>query len=101
MFLRINKPSDEIDFSFDGRSITAGVGETLATALLAAGVETFRESVVGGEPRAPYCLMGICFECLLTIDGIQNRQSCLIEVREGMVVSSQRGAREITGSTSS
>lgn len=97
MLLRIREPAEMVTFSFDGRPETAARGDTLAAALLAAGIDTFRESVVGGEPRAPYCLMGVCFECLVTIDGIQNRQSCLIEVREGMVVNSQRGARLVTG----
>lgn len=97
MFLRIREPVEAVTVSFDGRSVTAARGETLAAALLAAGVEAFRDSVVGGEPRAPYCLMGICYECLVTIDGIQNRQSCLVEVHEGMVVNSQHGARLVTG----
>lgn len=97
MLLRIREPAETVRFSFDGRSVTAAQGDTLAAALLAAGVETFRDSVVGGEPRAPYCLMGVCFECLVTIDGIQNSQSCLTEVREGMVVTSQSGARLISG----
>ncbi|MCA1407681.1 (2Fe-2S)-binding protein [Ensifer sp. IC3342] len=96
MLLRIREPVEAVTFSFDGRSVTAARGDTLAAALLAAGVETFRDSVVGGEPRAPYCLMGVCFECLVTIDGVQNRQSCLVEVREGVVVYSQHGARLLT-----
>ena len=98
MFVRIRKPVENVSFSVDGMAVTAGRGETLAAALLAAGVETFRESVVGGEPRAPYCLMGVCFDCLVTVDGVQNRQSCLVEVRDGMVVTSQHGGRLIAGS---
>jgi len=97
MFLRIREPVEPVTFSFNGRSVTAARGDTLAVALLAAGVDTVRDSVVGGEPRAPYCLMGVCFECLVTVDGIQNRQSCLVEVREGMVVTSQSGARLVCG----
>ncbi|YBV94221.1 (2Fe-2S)-binding protein (plasmid) [Phyllobacteriaceae bacterium JZ32] len=95
MLERMRETTDRVSFTFDGMAVEAARGDTLAAALLAAGIETFRESVVGGEPRAPYCLMGVCFECLVTIDGIQNRQSCLVEVHEGMVVTSQQGARTI------
>ena len=97
MFRRLREPSpsDAVTFSFDGRALRAAPGQSLATALLAAGVGAFRTSVVGGEPRAPYCLMGVCFDCLVTVDGVHNRQSCLIEVRDGMVVESQDGAPAI------
>ncbi len=40
-------------------------------------------------------MMGVCFECLVTIDGVPNRQSCLIEVAEGMRIRSQEGARDL------
>lgn len=96
MFVRIREPADEVTFSFEGRPVRAARGDTLAAALLAAGVEVFRESVMGGEPRAPYCLMGVCFECLVTVDGVANRQSCLVEVREGMIVARQKGPRAFT-----
>jgi sarcosine oxidase subunit alpha len=49
---------------------------------------------VSGAPRAPYCLMGICFDCLVTIDGIGNRQGCLVPVRAGMEIETQVGGRE-------
>ncbi|PSJ56073.1 (2Fe-2S)-binding protein [Pseudaminobacter soli (ex Li et al. 2025)] len=95
MLLRIRDAVDKVTFTFDGAAVQAARGDTLAAALLAAGIDTFRISIVGREPRAPYCLMGVCFECLVTIDDIQNRQSCLVEVQEGMVVTSQNGARTI------
>ncbi|AHK46975.1 putative sarcosine oxidase-like protein, alpha subunit (plasmid) [Ensifer adhaerens OV14] len=96
MLLRTCEITDKLSFTFDGKTLWAERGDTLALALLAAGVDVFRKSAVGGVPRAPYCLMGVCFECLVTVDGVQNRQSCLIEVREGMVVASQQGARTLT-----
>jgi NADH dehydrogenase/NADH:ubiquinone oxidoreductase subunit G len=49
---------------------------------------------VSGAPRAPYCLMGVCFECLVTVDGVGSRQGCLVPVREGMVIETQLGKRE-------
>ena len=61
---------------------------------LAAGFEHCRRTPISGAPRAPYCMMGVCFECLVTIDGVGNRQGCLVAVREGMRVELQRGKRD-------
>ena len=69
--------------------------DSVAAALLLNGVRTCRTSVVGGEPRAPYCLMGVCFDCLVTIDGVGNRQGCQVRVADGMRVETQHGKREI------
>jgi hypothetical protein len=54
--------------------------------------EPLRTTPVSGAPRQPYCMMGVCFECLATVDGRPNRQLCLETVREGMVVETQLGA---------
>jgi D-hydroxyproline dehydrogenase subunit gamma len=59
---------------------------SLAAALLNSGVVAFRVSV-RGEPRGPVCGMGTCFECRVTVDGVQGRRACLEPVREGMEVS--------------
>ena len=50
------------------------------------GIGPIRSSAVSGEPRAPYCMMGVCFECLVEIDGLANRQACMVRVRPGMQV---------------
>ena len=49
-----------------------------------------RTTPVTGAPRAPYCMMGVCFDCLVTIDGVGNRQGCLVPVREGMRIETQQ-----------
>ncbi|ATU95332.1 (2Fe-2S)-binding protein [Phyllobacterium zundukense] len=92
MLSRLREIEQPISFTFDGVQMQAERGDMLATALLAAGVDYVRRSVVSDAPRAPYCLMGVCFECLVTVDGVQNRQACLVEVEEGMTVLSQQGA---------
>lgn len=84
-----------VRLTFEGREIEAREGDSVAAALLAAGVGPIRESVVSGEPRAPYCMMGVCFECLAEIDGVPNRQACMVPVRDGMTVARQRGAIEV------
>ncbi len=78
-----------VTFRFEEKSISAQEGETVAAALLVAGEVHLRTSPVSGEVRAPYCWMGVCFECLLEIDGQPNQQSCLIPVKEGMRVRRQ------------
>lgn len=71
----------------DGDPVPANVGQTVAEALLARGLST-RRHVKGGW-RALYCMMGVCFECLVTIDGVQNRQACMVSVAEGMQIQRQ------------
>jgi len=94
MFKRLREPdADRVTIRFDERDIPCRRGDTVAAALLAAGVVSTRTAVVSGEERGPYCLIGNCFECLVEIDGVPNRQACLMPVREGMQVRRQRGAR--------
>jgi predicted molibdopterin-dependent oxidoreductase YjgC len=83
---------ETVAFTFDGRPLSAMRGDTLAAALLSAGVTTLRSTPVSGSPRGPYCMMGVCFECLVRVDGRSNRQACLVTVEEGMRVETQRGA---------
>jgi D-hydroxyproline dehydrogenase subunit gamma len=95
MFRRLDPAPGEIRFRFDGREIIARPGESVALALFAAGETALRETPVSGAPRAPYCMMGVCFDCLVEIDGVGNRQACLTPVAEGMQVLRQRGARGV------
>ncbi len=85
--------SARVRLTFDGRAIDAAPADTVAAALLAAGVRVTRETPVSGAPRAPFCMMGACFECLVEIDGEENVQACMTPVRDGMTVRRQRGAR--------
>ena len=96
MFRRLPEAAGKtISLTIDGKGAQARDGDTVAAALLAAGIDHCRTTPVSGARRAPYCMMGVCFECLVTIDGIGNRQACLIPAREGMRVETQTGARAI------
>lgn len=95
MFRRLLEAGRAVDFTIDGRAAKAGETDSVAAALLANGVLACRTSAVSDAPRAPYCLMGVCFECLVTIDGTPNRQGCLVRVRPGMRVETQAGRPEI------
>jgi len=94
MFKRLSDTGETISLKVDGKDIRARASDTVAGALLVAGVDHFRTTPVTGSPRAPYCLMGVCFDCLVTIDGVGSRQACLVPVREGMAVETQLGKRE-------
>lgn len=85
-----------IGFFIDGKPASARAGDTVAAALLAAGITACRTSAVSAAPRAPYCTMGVCFECLVTIDGVGNRQACMLRVADGMRVETQRGRRVVS-----
>lgn len=76
---------NHIEFTVDGKTVTAAEGTSVAAALLNMGVRKFRRSV-GQDPRTPLCGMGICFECQLNIDGKAKQKSCQIIVQNGMVV---------------
>jgi D-hydroxyproline dehydrogenase subunit gamma len=96
MFRRLPEAAGKtISLTIDAKGVQARDGDTVAAALLAAGIAYCRTTPVSGAKRAPYCMMGVCFECLVTIDGIGNRQACLIPAREGMRVETQAGARAI------
>ncbi|SAK83325.1 NAD(FAD)-dependent dehydrogenase [Caballeronia temeraria] len=89
------KESGNIEIWFNDEPLTVPAGRSVAAALLASGVSRFRATPVSGAPRAPYCMMGACFECLVEIDGVPSRQSCMVEVKAGMRVRSQEGARDL------
>lgn len=97
MFKPLNLPAQEqpraIEITVDGRPVPARAGEPLAAALLNAGVVRFRHTPVSGEPRAPLCMMGVCFDCLVEVDGVQNVQACMTEVQADMQVRLPDGAR--------
>jgi predicted molibdopterin-dependent oxidoreductase YjgC len=69
----------------DGEPVPAFAGESVATVLLTLGRRTFRHTE-HGAPRGLFCGMGVCFDCLVTVDGIENVRACLTAVAEGMVV---------------
>lgn len=96
MFHRLPDATGErVPFTIDGRPAEALAGDSVAAALLANGVQTCRSTPASGAPRAPYCMMGVCFDCLVTIDGVGNRQGCQVRIEPGMRVETQNGKREI------
>ncbi len=96
MFRRLDgDQSAVVRIEFEGAEIEARAGDSVAAALAVAGAWPTRTTPVSGAPRAPYCMMGVCFDCLMVIDGEPDRQACMVEVRDGMTVARQQGAGEL------
>ena len=77
---------DPVVIEVDGQPVEARAGETIATALLAQGRRTLRRTRVKGQPRGLFCAMGICFDCIVTVDGRSGVRACLATVEPGMRV---------------
>lgn len=77
-----------VEFFFDGTPITARPGQSVGAALTDAGIRAWRSTRVHDRPRGLFCGIGICYDCLLTVDGRPNQRACLVPVRAGMVCAS-------------
>lgn len=79
----------------DGHAVAAEVGDTVAAVLLRLDPPLSRTTPVNESPRAPYCMMGVCFECLAIVDGVASTQTCLVQAQPGMRVERQHGRRQV------
>lgn len=86
---------EDFELEFEGELLRAREGDSVAAVLLAAGVAYLRTTPVSDAPRGVFCMMGVCFECLVEIDGEPNRQACMVEAAPGMRVRRMRGARGV------
>jgi sarcosine oxidase subunit alpha len=77
---------EKINLRVNGRTIAAVPGETVLAALTAAGFKVLKKSNVRGDARGPFCGMGVCYECLVTIDGVPKQRSCMVEVADNMEI---------------
>lgn len=85
LFVPIDTPASTITLLVDGEPFGVPSGISVAAALIAySDHRPLRQAAFSGSPRAPYCLMGACFECAVRIDDQPGRRACLTEVRDGM-----------------
>ncbi len=80
---------EAIAFTFDGQAMTGREGDTIASALHAAGIKVLGRHYVTGKPRGYYCAIGNCSSCLMIVDGRANVRTCIEPLRAGMVVETQ------------
>lgn len=81
----------DAQFSFDGRPIGFEPGQSIGAALLAHGIRSWRTTRIEGRPRGLFCGIGICFDCLIVVDGAPNQRACLTPARADADVRTQQG----------
>jgi hypothetical protein len=72
------------EITLDGRPVPAVAGESVGAALTNAGIRSWRTTRKAGRPRGLFCGIGVCYDCLLTVDGHPNQRACLTPVVPGM-----------------
>ena len=85
---------ERVEVEFEGETVTLPAGISVAAAMLLLDATPTRQTPISAAPRAPFCMMGVCFECLMEIDGQPNRRACQVEVSAGMRIRRQRGVRD-------
>ena len=85
--------SDRISFQFDGQEVIGYVGESIAAALIAAGITSNRVSPTG-MPRGYFCGMGVCWECIVQINGKKNQRACMQLLESGMIVETVQSVKK-------
>ena len=81
-----------VRFSFDGAPLEAARGLTIAGALLANGIVSWRWTG-DGRPRGMFCGAGICFDCLVDVGERRAVRACLVRLRDGDEVRTSASGR--------
>ncbi|MGW2022178.1 (2Fe-2S)-binding protein [Streptomyces decoyicus] len=84
-------PGPAFEIRLDGRPLPALPGQSIAAALWAAGVLSWRTTRRDGRPRGAFCGIGSCFDCLATVNGRPNQRACLVPARPGDAITTQEG----------
>ncbi|MFE0800162.1 (2Fe-2S)-binding protein [Streptomyces sp. NPDC058812] len=85
------RPAAACTVTVDGRTIEALPGRTVAAVLWAAGITSWRTTRGAGRPRGVFCGIGVCFDCLVTVNDRPNQRACLVPVHPGDVIRTQEG----------
>ncbi len=80
---------------FDGRNVPFRPGQSVGAALAAAGISSWRTTRVGAAPRGLFCGIGVCYDCLVTVDGRRSQRACMTPAHEGQVVASDDPRRAL------
>ncbi|MGW7285798.1 (2Fe-2S)-binding protein [Streptomyces sp. NPDC054847] len=85
------EPGPGFALTFDGHDVRAQPGQTVAAALWAAGITSWRTTRGDSRPRGVFCGIGVCFDCLVIVDGRPNQRACLVPAVPGADVRTQEG----------
>lgn len=94
MFRSLKPATEQVEINLDGEAVAVPAGISLAAALLLLGSSPFRQTRKSGSPRAPYCMIGACFDCLVEVDAQPNQRACQLQVTAGMRVRRQLAGQE-------
>ena len=72
----------EVSFTFNGDSYEGAPGQSIAAALMASGVRELRTTRFHKEPRLVFCGIGVCFDCVVVVNGVANQRACLVEIAQ-------------------
>jgi aerobic-type carbon monoxide dehydrogenase small subunit (CoxS/CutS family) len=84
-------PETSFTITFDGAELPVQAGQTIAAALTAGGHDAWRTTRVAGRPRGLFCGIGVCFDCLVTVNGTRSVRACLAAAEPGDIVTIERG----------
>jgi aerobic-type carbon monoxide dehydrogenase small subunit (CoxS/CutS family) len=85
-------PGETFSIRFDGEPIDVRRGQTIAAALISAGHRSWRTTRLTGEARGLFCGIGVCYDCLVTVNDVSSVRACLAAAMPGDVVRTERGA---------
>ena len=83
--------AETVDVILNGQSIKVPKGTSVAAMALAQGIKYTRTTPISDAKRAPFCMMGVCYDCLMVINGKANQRACAVLVKQGMTVDMQQG----------
>ena len=90
------EPSRTVTITVDGQEIEAREGIPIAAELMRHGLLVLRRTEKRDHPRGVFCAIGRCNDCLMIVDGRPNVRTCVVPVRDGMVIQTQHGRGETT-----
>ena len=92
-----NDDAEKVEVILNQQKILVPQGTTVAAMALSQGIRATRTTPVSGTKRAPFCMMGVCYDCLMIIDGKANQRACVTYVKNGMRVETQQGVGPALG----
>ncbi len=88
----VQPPTERLTYFFNERAEEAYAGQNVAAAILQNGNRILRTTRTTNKARGIFCGIGVCFDCLIVINGIPNQRACLVEIRDGMRIETQIGS---------
>jgi len=94
-----NSNAETVEVILNGQKCQVSQGITVAAAALTQGLRYTRTTPVSNSKRMPFCMMGVCYDCLMVVDGKANQRACTIYVKDGMQIDTQENVGSSLGET--